>query len=48
MEDYSKGVLLHVDDLSQQNMPTLEEFMEARRGAVGVAPVVALIELSPH
>jgi hypothetical protein len=44
MMDYGGGVLKHICDFSKHKMPTLEEFMVARRGGVGVTPVIALIE----
>jgi hypothetical protein len=44
MMDYGDGVLKHICDFSKHKMPTLEEFMAARRGGVGVTPVITLIE----
>lgn len=44
MEVYAAGVLKHVGDLSEKNNPSIEQFMEARRGGVGVTPVIALVE----
>lgn len=44
MEVYSSGVLQHMEDLFEGRQPTIEEFMEERRGGVGVLPVIALIE----
>lgn len=44
MQRYATGIYQQVRDCADRRTPTVEEYMVARRGAVGVLPVIALIE----
>ncbi|CZR54145.1 related to pentalenene synthase [Phialocephala subalpina] len=44
MEQYCEGIMEHVSDYFEDNIPSLEQYMDVRRRGVGVAPVLTLIE----
>ena len=44
MTSYCKGALEHVNQESQERIPTIEEQLATRRRSVGVTPFYALVE----
>ncbi|KAG4431767.1 hypothetical protein IFR05_012743 [Cadophora sp. M221] len=44
MTEYCNGALEHVGHHSEAKLPILSEYLQARRRAVGVTPVIALME----
>lgn len=44
MRSYSAGVLSHVQDISSNYVPTLEEIIMVRRESAGIAPLYQLVE----